>query len=53
MARVRRKQAAIPGDGRNGWVSAGAAMLLHARVTVYPLTIAAGRVRYELNCDRA
>ena len=28
-------------------------MVLHVRVTAYPLTIAAGRVRCELNCDRA
>jgi len=33
--------------------SAGAAMVLHVRVTVHPPTIAAGRVRFELNCDRA
>jgi hypothetical protein len=28
-------------------------MVLHIRVRVHPLTTAAGRVRYELNCDRA
>jgi hypothetical protein len=34
-------------------VSAGAAMVLHVRATVHPLTVAAGRVRCELNRDRA
>jgi hypothetical protein len=28
-------------------------MLLHVKVTVHPLTIAAGRVPCELSCDRA
>jgi hypothetical protein len=31
-------------DDRTGWFSTGAAMLLHVKVTVYPLTTAAGRV---------